>query len=271
MRAKTVTKLEPGRHTDSTTHKESSDTHQDYKRLIAVGDIHGCARTLDRLMTELAPEPEEHLVFLGDYIDRGPDSRGVIQRCIEISEQFCCTFLRGNHEQLMLDYLAGHGAASWLANGGHSTLGSYLTRSGGWHLPPEHQAFLEATLLYFDSPEYFFVHGGLPPQLTIEESKVACDFREFLWTRPPGAHQPVAWEKTVVFGHTPVSSPLRRPGMIGIDTGCVYARHKGFGRLTAVRLPAEEYVSVANCEGWLRRQARTRRGKRAAQGLLRRK
>ena len=90
---------------------------------IAIGDIHGCAATLDLLLDRLAPGPDDHLVFVGDYIDRGPDTKGVIDRLFALREDQPCTFLRGNHEALMLDYL-DHGAFDlWRLNGGLGRLG----------------------------------------------------------------------------------------------------------------------------------------------------
>ena len=217
-------------------------------RLIAIGDIHGCSRTMARLIKVLAPERDEHLVFLGDYIDRGPDSRAVIEQCLALKRQYRCTFLRGNHEAFLLGFLRGHGYRDWMANGGASTLRSYASGDGTIDIPPAHQAFVRATRTYLDTPDYFFVHGGLPPALTVAAGMRHCDESDFLWRRPPRPGQPVAWEKTVVFGHTPMTAPLRRPRMIGIDTGCVYVGRAGLGRLSAVRLPSEVFVSVANVD-----------------------
>ena len=199
-------------------------------------------------MERLVPQPDEHLIFLGDYIDRGPDSRGVITRCLQLQRKYRCTFLRGNHETYLIDCLEGRGLSDWMANGGQQTLYSYESHRGTWEIPSDHLDFLHATIAYLDTSDYFFVHGGLPPDRTIAECLKHCDPDEFLWRRPPRRDQRVAWEKTVVVGHTPVSVPLRRHRMIGIDTGCVYAGRSGLGRLTAVRLPAETFISVANAD-----------------------
>lgn len=195
-------------------------------------------------MERLAPEADEHLVFLGDYIDRGPNSRGVIDRCLDLQKQYQCTFLRGNHETYMIDFMEGrHSREEWAINGGADTLCSYGNKES---FPPEHGRFLYATQSFLDTSDYFFVHGGLLPEKTVAENIVVATDAVFLWQRPPRQGQLVAWEKTVVFGHTPVPRPLRRHRMIGIDTGCVYVARPGLGFLTAVRLPAEEYVSVPN-------------------------
>ena len=100
--------------------------------LFAIGDIHGCVRTLEALLAELAPTSRDSLVFLGDYVDRGPDSYGVIERLIGMEEASwsgtgpLCIFLRGNHDQMMLDFLGGcSNGELWRANGAGATLASY--------------------------------------------------------------------------------------------------------------------------------------------------
>lgn len=211
--------------------------------LIAIGDIHGCAHTLDLLLQRLAPTSDDHLVFIGDYVDRGPDARGVIDRLLALRETHSCTFLRGNHEALMLDYLE-HGAYDlWRVNGGDATLESYLDR-GRLHIPDEHEAFVRDTELYLETPSFFFVHAGLKPELSIAENLARHDETVFLWERGHLKAQQPAWEKPVVCGHTPLPEPLDRPLLICIDTGCVYHTHPRLGRLTAVRLPERAFVSV---------------------------
>ena len=230
--------------------------------LIAVGDIHGCPATLERLLDELALTPEDHLVFVGDYIDRGPDSRTVIDQLLELQEEQPCTFLRGNHEALMLDYLgtgsdstggdSGGGPALqatralrlWRQNGGGSTLHSYVNGQSTAHIPEAHVAFLRKTKRYHETDDFFFVHAGLKPGRTIRENVEREDERTFLWERGHFEAPRLAWEKPVVCGHTPQRAPVSRDKLIAIDTGCVYHQHAGLGRLTAVRLPEREFVSV---------------------------
>ncbi len=93
--------------------------------LIAIGDIHGCVDTLDALLSRLAPAEDDHLIFIGDYIDRGPDSKGVIDRLLTLRQSQQCTFLRGNHEAFMLAYLQDREFELWGMNGGVATLRSY--------------------------------------------------------------------------------------------------------------------------------------------------
>ena len=220
-------------------------------RYVAVGDIHGMREALDALLERLAPilEPDDQLVFLGDYIDRGPDSRGVINRLIDLAaERPGTVFLRGNHEQMMLDSRRWKlPTMDWACNGSDATLRSYGTRLMGWTsaVPGPHWAFLAASRLMLETDHYVFVHAGVDPR-----GVAATTARTALWTREPFLSCPPAWEQTVVFGHTIHRwGPLVRPGKIGIDTGAYTG-----GPLTAVLLNANTagepvFVSVQTAGG----------------------
>lgn len=211
--------------------------------LIGIGDIHGCARSLDDLLQRLKPTSEDHLVFIGDYIDRGPDSRGVIDRLIALSDSVPCTFLRGNHEVFFLEYLDKGFSPNWRANGGEQTLESYRS-NGEISIPDEHVRFIRATELTFETPDFLFVHAGLRPEYSVARNLELADEDVFLWERAHINAPRVNWEKTVVCGHTPVPEPMDLPRLINIDTGCVYVDRPGLGTLTAVILPEREFVSV---------------------------
>lgn len=212
--------------------------------LIAIGDVHGCAHSMDALLEDLEPNAEDHLVFVGDYVDRGPNSSGVINRLFDLVGQTRCTFLRGNHEALMLDYLDGGDFDLWRMNGGVETLESYRVGNGNIEIPERHVDFLRETKLFHEEEDFFFVHAGLRPDLTIRENVEMRDERVFLWERAHLHAEAVAWEKPVVCGHTPHPAPVNEEKLIMIDTGCVYHQHPGMGRLTAVRLPEREFISV---------------------------
>ena len=213
--------------------------------LIAIGDVHGCSRSLDALLEELEPQADDHLVFVGDYVDRGPDSRRVIETLLRLREQVQCTFLRGNHEELMLNYLDRGEFDVWRMNGGIETLTSYRSVDGRIDIPPVHIDFIRETKLYHDDGEFFFVHAGLRPDLTVAENLERADSRVFLWERSHLHARNVKWEKTVVCGHTPQAEPISDDKLILIDTGCVYHNHPMMGHLTAVRLPDRAFVSVS--------------------------
>ena len=219
--------------------------------LFAIGDVHGCARTLDALLARLAPTPADHLVFVGDYIDRGPDVRGVLTRLLELEAEAAagrgprCTFLRGNHDQMMLDFVDGRPEAAdlWRINGGLATMAAYAAEDGV-AIPDAHLAFLRRTALYHDTPEFLFVHAGLKPHQSVAENLRTGTARTFLWERAHLDAARLAWEKAVVCGHTPMHEPLNLPQLVAIDTGAVYAHVHGLGRLTAVQLPERAFTSV---------------------------
>ena len=212
--------------------------------LYAVGDIHGCLGTLNLLLDRIGPSADDHLVFVGDYIDRGPDSSGVIDRLMDLSEEVRCTFLKGNHEALMLGYLDYGEYEMWRMNGGMATLGSYQERNGQIRVPQSHIQFIRDSLPYLDTPEFFFVHGGIPPDLTVEQAIQTLDEQTYLWERAHLGARNRVWEKVVVCGHTPRTEPLNEENLIAIDTGCVYYTRPGMGRLTAVRLPERDFIAV---------------------------
>ena len=219
--------------------------------LYAIGDVHGCVRTLDALLDQLALTPDDELVFVGDYVDRGPDSRATIERLIEIEAASEAgtgprtLFLRGNHDQMMLNHADGVGDFElWRTNGGLATLASY-EEAGDRTIPDAHVAFLERTQLAYDTPHAVFVHAGLDPGLSVADNLSAPSPRVFLWTRAHLDADLSRWEKPVVTGHTPVAKPTNTPHLINIDTGAVYVnRRPELGKLTAVSLPDRTFTSV---------------------------
>ena len=212
--------------------------------LIAIGDIHGCLKTLEVLLEQLAPTDGDHLVFVGDYVDRGPDSKGVIDYLLKLRQSVRCTFLRGNHEALFLGYLDEAAYDIWAINGGIATLNSYMQSGEEVEIPESHIAFLRETIFYYETEEFFFVHAGLKPDLTIAQNIEVGSEDVFLWERSHLKVVDLPWEKTVVCGHTPQPEPTDREKLINIDTGCVFYTHPRMGFLTAVHLPAREYVSI---------------------------
>ena len=144
----------------------------------------------------------------------------------------------------MLDYLDHGNYQLWGMNGGTATLRSYTANGQPARIPDAHVQFVRETELYLDTPEFFFVHAGLRPELSVAENLAQCGEDTFLWERDHLDAPELRWEKTVVCGHTPRPEPLNRDRLIDIDTGCVYHLHPHMGRLTAVRLPEREFVMV---------------------------
>ena len=153
--------------------------------IYAIGDIHGELEKLDELLELLPLESDDTLVFVGDYIDRGPDARGVVERMIRLRDQRHCVFLLGNHESMLLDFLgwtdeAYFGGDAFLMNGGDRTLASYgyFDRENPdretFQLPKDHEDFLLSLQLYHREGDYLFVHAGLgAPQLKYEDPAYA--------------------------------------------------------------------------------------------------
>jgi serine/threonine protein phosphatase 1 len=220
-----------------------------HMRLIAIGDIHGHREKLDNLLHQIQPREEDRFVFLGDYIDRGPDSRGVIEDLIDFRLLYPKTiFLRGNHEQLLIDTLIScrviegtplhkispewrkdvkyeTDAMLFVKNGGDKTLKNYdaeVVRDGFKHtligtLPQSHIGFLTDTKLYYEYGDFLFVHANTDPLNPLEEN----DPFAFLWDRPTQYRE----GKTLIAGHTPTEegyTPDIGSGVVRLDTGAAY-------------------------------------------------
>lgn len=167
-------------------------------RTIAVGDIHGCVKALQSLLDVLQPQSDDVLVFLGDYVDRGPDSKGVIDLLLELRTQCNTKFLLGNHEIMFRGALAGLPAHWWLSAGGSQTVTSY----GGLlsNVSPQHIEFLYECLPSFETENHFFVHANYLPELPLDEQPEEVLYWEHLFNRMPPPHFS---GKHAICGHTP--------------------------------------------------------------------
>jgi serine/threonine protein phosphatase 1 len=210
------------------------------ERIYAIGDIHGCFDQLKALMDTLPIQSgRDKLVFVGDYIDRGPESYAVVQYLIQLRYRFpTVVFLKGNHEEMLENYLEGTDRFTYLLNGGQQTLDDYLRRAGSVQnraIPEAHLAFFKSLALFHQTEDYIFVHAGLRQDLPLEEQRV----EDMLWIREQFVSSRHDFGKKVIFGHTPFPEPLVESNKIGIDTGAVYGN-----RLTCVQLPEETFFSV---------------------------
>jgi serine/threonine protein phosphatase 1 len=229
---------------------------------------------LDRLLGKLPLDERDTLVFLGDYVDRGPDSRGVIDTLLALKARLGerCVCLLGNHEDMMLDFwrqkvrpwynwpdvaarlkdVPDYGGGFWLSVGGAETVRSYAG-----DIPIEHILFLASLPLRHDRDGYIFVHAGLCPQGPTSRPQMLWQAPGF-WTGGPvyvasavrNMPDLPGDDLVVVVGHTAFQEPVIGKGIIGIDTGCGFS-----GPLTAVQLPdmvffqepAESWLAFVRC------------------------
>lgn len=217
-------------------------------RLLAIGDIHGCLTALDTLLAHVDPQPGDWIVALGDYVDRGPDSCGVLDRLVELAGGGRLIALRGNHEEMMLDARTDPMTYTlWLQYGGQDTLDSYSRRGydgtlGG--VPQAHWKFLENQCVdWFEAAKHFFVHGNVDPKRELASQPVST-LRWQKFGDPP----PHRSGKIMVCGHTYQENgyPCNLGHAVCIDTW-VY----GPGWLTCLDVNSGEYWQ-ANQQGQTR-------------------
>lgn len=190
-------------------------------RILAIGDIHGCSRAFDALMAAVAPQPDDRIIALGDYVDRGPDSRGVLNRLLALHKSGVLVPLRGNHDITMLLARTDRkiGMSWWGDFGGEATIASYAKADAPatWSdIPDTHWHFLKTACVdYYEIDTHFFVHANADPDLPLDEQPDAMLF----WER---FHNPLPHcsGKIMVCGHTHQMSglPLNLSHAICIDT-----------------------------------------------------
>jgi serine/threonine protein phosphatase 1 len=197
-------------------------------RVIAIGDMHGCLAALDALLEAIDLRADDTLVTLGDYIDRGPDSRGVIGRLIELADRCHLKPVQGNHDEMLLEILdENRGFEGWLAFGGSATLASYDCCVPE-EIPAEHIDFLRNCLPYFETDDHFFVHASYYDNLPLAEQSALSLRWEPLRGHAPGPHYS---GKRAIVGHTAQKDGhiLDMGYLVCIDTCCY-----GDGWLTAL-------------------------------------
>lgn len=210
-------------------------------RTLVIGDIHGCSLALDLMLAELQPQPQDVVVTLGDYVDRGPDTRGVLNRLLELEDRTQLIPLLGNHEILMLD--ARHRLVdtdSWFGVGGRQTMLSYgATAPSQWDaVPPEHWAFLSQRLRRWHATDHhIFAHANVNAMLPMPDQSDDWLF----WRRFDDSH-PHFSGKMLICGHTAQKNGLPKilPGRICLDTWAY-----GEGWLTALDVGTSTFVQTS--------------------------
>lgn len=206
-----------------------------------IGDIHGCHSPLVQMLDIILPKADT-LVFLGDYVDRGPNSKEVVTTILSLrATQPRVITLMGNHDFLFLQYLSGGDERLFLQAGGLETLASYgidplaSLEQRISQVPADHLAFFRTLPLYWEDQYALYVHAGLQPGRHLsQQTPQWC-----LWARDAFLTTHLDFKKPVIFGHTVFPEPLMCTDKIGIDTGAVYGGH-----LTALLLPDRELISV---------------------------
>jgi serine/threonine protein phosphatase 1 len=205
-------------------------------RTIAIGDIHGCSHAIESLLEAIQPESHDVIITLGDYVNRGPHTKAVIERLIALEGQCTLIPLLGNHDQMLLDACAGRPQAFsiWMRMGGGPTLLSYgaslsaVTVSELARIPTEHSSFLERCRAYHETKTHIFVHAKYQADLPMERQPKWLLRWETLREGVPGPHSS---GKVVIAGHTSQKSAemLDVGHLVCIDTHCY-----GGGWLTAL-------------------------------------
>lgn len=184
-------------------------------RTFAIGDIHGCHVALDVLLENLQLTGDDTVIIVGDAVDRGPGTKQTLDTLLELEQRCKLRYIRGNHEKMMLDGLAGGNLErTWLQYGGQEALESY----GGEYdmVPAEHIRFMDASLKYWETESDIFVHASLKPEVPLPQQT-----GEWLrWQRFTSLETPHPSGKRVVCGHTPQTSglPTKTEGWICLDT-----------------------------------------------------
>ena len=216
-------------------------------RLLVIGDIHGYSEALKKLLAQVSPGPDDQLVFLGDYVDKGPDVAGVLDALIELKQKVACVFLRGNHDQMLVAaYRDATETLAWEAIAGSQPLRSYGKGSTAAllsSLPTRHIEFLEKECVdYYETKQFIFVHAGIRPSVS-----PADESQDTLHLALAGAAEPHSSGRTVICGHTSQGSGriLDLGHTICLDTGITKGRF-----LTCLDLSDFSYVQVSLRRLW---------------------
>ena len=227
------------------------------ERRIAIGDIHGCCKSLKGLLEKkIRITKKDQIIFIGDYIDRGPDSKGVLDYLLALKEEgYKLVFIRGNHEEMLIESFSSQTYFQpWMNNGGGATLKSFgisqeeYLAPGGNKIPEVYMDFLSSTTYYIELEKCF---AGF----NFHDKRPFDDLDAMIWSRNFDYDRGLAKGKKVIHGHTPttlesIRATLFDPesSLINIDAGCVYTDHSGMGNLLGLNLDNMQLFVQSNVE-----------------------
>lgn len=219
-------------------------------RIFVIGDIHGCSKTFQFLLHDILNITKNDRIYcLGDYIDRGQDSKGVIDIILELRNKgYRIHTLRGNHEEMMMDSVKNSNEfKKWMINGGDCTLNSFKIKTYD-ELPLEYKQFLKRTKYYIKKGKFLFVHAGF----NFDNDNIFDDKTSMLWKRYFSVDKKKLVEKRIIHGHTPKSlySILKssNSSIINIDSGCVFKNHDNLGYLVAFEIGSNSFFYTENID-----------------------
>lgn len=216
-------------------------------RYFAIGDIHGCFNSMKELIeNKIQLRKDDELIFLGDYIDRGPDSKKVLDYIIELqNNDYDIVTLLGNHESMLVDAYYNESAMSkWIQNGGSETLRSFDIDSLK-AIDPQYIDFFKKLKLYYELDNYIFVHAGFNDKLEDPFTDNYC----MLWKSREEYFNPLLNDRNIVHGHSPVSLNITQKQItnnskvLNIDGGCVYSNTR-LGKLVAFEVNTSSILFV---------------------------
>lgn len=224
-----------------------------------IGDIHGCYKTLVKLTEKiLAQDQFAKFYFVGDLIDRGPDSKLVLDYLINLKDNGKLPgAVKGNHEQMLLeayDNRIPFNLSLWSENGGKDTAKNLnktfkMNEKVNNIIPEKYYTFIKNLPYFIETEKYFIVHAGF----NTNTKSAFTDYSSMVWIRQTKYDSSILKNKKVIHGHTPITlqeckNQIKKKNLINIDTGCVYTQYQNFGFLTALNMDTLQNISIYNID-----------------------
>ncbi len=225
-----------------------------------IGDVHGCIKTLDHLINKIYRQDANPLFyFVGDLIDRGPDSKSVLDLIMELNTKDMAWSVLGNHELMMINTYSHNltlALSMWKQNGAQSTLFSFNPEANlqlpvNQLIPEKYYQFIHHLPYYLELDDYFIVHAGFD----FNAKNPFTQYESMVWTRDEKNDSHFTKGKTIIHGHTPVpieqivlQISYKTTDIINIDSGCVYKQHKSLGNLSAFNMDKKTITTIKNID-----------------------